>query len=183
MSSINELYYINLSGSLRILSFSFAVLIIVLFVLFLTFALYLSLSSYKIEENSFNMLSEFFDGIKSGTKYKMSVPIQLIRRAAYVALVITLVHISSKVLICILSIIQIFYAIYVIYLRPHNEIKNSLIDIVNETYFLTLLTTLGFLNEEADWTTFKVNTYVWLLSSNTMVVFLIVLGRYFTIFF
>ena len=87
LSSINELYYINLSGSLRILSFSFAILIIVLFVLFLAFALYLSLSSYKIEENSLNKLSEYFDGIKSGTKYKISVPIQLIRRAAYVALV------------------------------------------------------------------------------------------------
>ena len=54
------------------------------------------------------------------------------RKTIYIIVLIVLTSISSKFLIGILSVLQIFYSIYVIFLRPYIEVKCNVIEILNE---------------------------------------------------
>ena len=48
---------------------------------------------------------------------------------------------------------------YVIYTRPYKEVKSSIIEIINEIYFVLFLLSLIFLNEEKDWNSAKTSLY------------------------
>ena len=147
ISSIYEIFSFKIIGlALISLIFSFFLLLLCCSVILIT--LYLVFSSYKIVENEHNKFEEFFVGIKESKSYRFYVAAQLMRRAAYVAILITLNHFSSKTIISAISVLQLWYWIYVWILRPSREVKGNLIDIMNEIAFLILLTSLIYLNTE-----------------------------------
>ena len=133
--------------------------------------IYLSCSSYHLNDDSHNKLEEFFIGLKQQKKFKVYISIKMGRRILFVSFLITLVCFSSKLLIGVLSVIQIFYLIYLAFLRPFEKVKGNIIEIVNECYFLLLLSSLYFLNTESDWTSIIISAYLWIISSNSMVIF------------
>ena len=92
-------------------------------------------------------------------------------------MLITLVTISSKLLIGILSFLQFIYVGLLVFIRPYKEIKENAIEIINEVYFTLLLFALIFFNKENEWNSAKTNAYMWFLVSNTIVVFIIVVGK------
>ena len=92
-------------------------------------------------------------------------------------LLITWLFISSRVLIIVLSLIQFVYILDLSYLRPNEETKGNLIEILNEIYFWFLVLFLSIVNTEGEWNSTKTNTYMWILVSNTFVVFAIVSGK------
>ena len=138
---------------------------------------YLSFSAYKLHENSHNKLEEFFRGLKSGRKSKIYTTFLLSRRFIFIKLLLILTSISSKILIWILVFIQLFYLGYIALIRPYCNSKENLVEIINETYIFFLLSVLIFLNSEKDWNSVKTSIYMWLIVSNTLIVFIIVLGK------
>ena len=142
---------------------------------------YLTFSSYKLIEGKHNMLEEFFRGLKENRKHKFYSTMQFLRRALFVILLTTWASVHSKVLIAILLSIQTAYVIYLSWVRPYVEIKGNIIEILNEIYFGVLLAFLLLLNTESDWTSLKTSIYMWALVSNTLVVFLIFIGKQFLI--
>ena len=99
ISSMYELYSMNFSHVLNIVSFSFALLIFTAWVLLPIFLLGLALSSYKLTEGSHNKIGELFTGIKMDKKFKIYVPFLVIRRTLFVILLIGMMSFSSKLLI------------------------------------------------------------------------------------
>ena len=177
ISSINEIYEYDTSTSLRLTSFIYAIVLVLLFLSMLLFVLYLTLSSYRLKKDEHNMLEEFFRGLNINKKSKFYVIVLLMRRFIFVLLLITLVSTPSKTLIWILWGIQVFYTGYIILTRPYEEIKGNIIEMLNEFYFTSLLAALIFFNKENEWSSLKSGIYMWVLASNTMVIFLIVLSK------
>ena len=177
VSSINEIYEGNTEDSYRLISIVFSVLILLMFVLMICLIQYLTFSSYSLNENEHNKLEEFFRGLQFDGKHKFYTTMLLLRRLIFIVLLITWVSISSRTLIAILSIIQLGYVIYLSYVRPYKDSKENLIEILNEFYFLFLIVYLIAINTENEWSTLKENIYLYVLVSNTIVVFAIVLGK------
>ena len=178
ISSIHEVLKFDASEVFSLISLIVALCYITTLIIIFGIMIYLALSSYIVEENEPNKLGDFFEGMKMKRSFKFYAPMMIARRVIFVLLLVSLNSISSKTLIGILSFLQLLYMIYVAYLRPYSEIKWNIIDIMNEVYFLLLLFTLIFLNEERDWNNVKSSTYMWTIASSSMVTFCIVLGKY-----
>ena len=119
----------------------------------------------------------FFWGIQQNKSHKFYVTLLLLRRFWFVILLITWLFMSSRALIIVLSLIQFFYILSLSYLRPYEETKWNLIEILNEIYFGFLVLFLAIVNIEDEWNSTKTNTYMWVLVSNTIVVLVIVSGK------
>ena len=177
ISSINEVYTANTLETLEIASFIIAILILWAFILLNVFIFYLALSPYRVEEDEHNKFGELFSGIKMKSWFKLYSFIMQMRKTIYIIVLIVLTSISSKFLIGILSVLQIFYSIYITFLRPYIEVKCNVIEILNEIWFIILLILLIFWNTENDWTDMKASIYMWIIASNNILSFCIVLSK------
>ena len=177
ISSINEIYESNTEDSYKLISFVFSILMVIFFVLMIGLIQYLTFSSYSLNENEHNRLEEFFRGLQFDGKHKFYTTVLLLRRLTFIVLLITWTSISSRTLIAILSLIQVGYVVYLSYIRPYKNLKENLIEILNEFYFWFLLVYLIAINTENEWSTLKENIYLYVLVSNTLVIFMIVLGK------
>ena len=181
ISWINEVYSFTISDSQRTISLLFSILVSWLCLCLIICVSLLSLSSYEVIKNKHNKVGEIFNGVKMMKRNKLYVPILLMRRAICVILLITLQSIQSWILIAILSIFQIWYLIYIVILRPFEEKRNNIIEIVNEIFFCILLISLIFLNSESVWNSTLIEIYMWIIISNTLAFFIIVICKYYFI--
>ena len=124
------------------------------------------------------MLGEFFSGLKMEKRFRINSSISFGRRALYVIILIVFMSYSSKLLINVLLVLQLIYIVYAIFLRSYEEIKCNIIDILNEIYFFFLLGSLVFWNTESNWNSIKISVYMWVLWSNSLVIFLIVISNF-----
>ena len=177
ISSINEIYQFKTSETLRLASFIYAILMIIWYIFILGISNYLIFSLYKLNEEGHNKLGELFIWLQDNKKSRFYLTMLLLRRLIFVSLLITLSSIQSKQLIGILMFLQLVYIAYVLIVRPYKEAKSNLIEIINEIYFSLFLVTLMIFNKENEWSTLTTNIYVWILVSNSLVVFLIVLSK------
>ena len=173
ISSIYEVQDCNTSDSYRLISFAFSILMILTFVLVVWLILYLIFSSYEIVRKSHNKLEEFFRGVQHTKKHRFYIILLLLRRITFIALLVIITWIHSRVLVIFLSIIQTIYTIQLSYVRPFQETKENFIEILNEVYFSFLIIFLAFTNTEDEWNSVKTSIYMWVLVSNTLVTFLI----------
>ena len=174
-----EIYKFNASNFVRIVSLSTAILLLLLSIvcfILIIFTIIIAFSSYQVDENEHNKLEEIVKGIKTDKKFKIYSPILLFRRAVFVVILITFTFASSKLIIGILSFLQLIYAASIMIQRPFKEVKINLIEIINEIYFFGLMFSLFFLNTNNDWNSFKISLYVWVLASNSMIDCFIILG-------
>ena len=127
------------------------------------FALCLSISSYATDEDKHNKLGELFSGLKMDKKFKFYVVILIFRRAIFVVLLLTWVSVASRLLIGVLAFLQLIYFSYVCFLRPFKEFKDNLIEIMNETFFLLLLSALIYFNTKTNWSSIAITIYMWVI--------------------
>ena len=175
--SVYEINNFNVSKTQRIISLLFAFLVLFQCLVLILTTFWLLISSYQITENGHNKIGEFYSGIKIQKKFKIYTFMLLLRRALFVVLLVTLVSTPSWLLIVILSIFQLIYLIFIIALRPFKLIKGNIIEIVNELYFLLLLSILIFLNEKEDWNESNISVFMWTLISNSICSFIIVFSK------
>ena len=154
---------------------------ILIFVFIVWLVLYLTISSYKLNENEHNKLEEFFRGLKQDKKHKLYATMLLFRRLIFVILLITWTSVASRTLVVILTILQLIYFVWLSYLRPYEWRKENLIEILNEIYFSLLLLLLSIFNTEDEWSYSKTTIYMWILVSNTFIIFIIVSCKLVTI--
>ena len=181
ISWINEMYSFTPSDSKRIASLLFSIWVFWMCLCLIICVLSLSLSSYEITKNKHNKVGEIFSGVKMVKKSKLYVSILLMRRAIFVILLITLQSIQSWILVTMLGVLQIWYLIYIIILRPFEEKRNNIIEIVNEIFFSILLNSLIFLNTESVWSSTIIHIYMWFIMSNTIAIFFIIICKYYCV--
>ena len=181
ISWINEMYSFKIFDLKRVISLLFSILVLWMCFCLIIFVSWLSLSSYEVIKNNHNKVGEIFNGVKMMKRSKLYVSILLIRRAIFVILLITLQSIQSWILVSMLGILHIWYLIYIIILRPFEEKRNNIIEIVNEIFFSILLNSLIFLNSESVWNSTLTEIYMWIIISNTLAIFLIIICKYYLI--
>ena len=177
IASMYELYNNDTSQDIKQLSYFFALALFSFCTFLITLVGYLSLSSYQVVEGQHSKIGELFAGVKMDKIRKLYVWVMLLRRAIFVILLISLMSIPSRILIWILVAIQVMYTAFVFIVRPFIERKNNIIECINETYFSILLIALIFLNNEGDWSQTYISICVYFISSNSIVVFIIILGK------
>ena len=183
ITSINEVNEWNTSYSYRLISFAFSILMILIFILMIILVLYLTFSSHRLNESEHNKFEEFFRGLQQNKKHKLYVTLLLFRRLGFITFLITCIFIPSRILIITLALFQLIYIAILTYLRPYEATKGNIIEILNETYFGLLILLLAIINTEDEWNSVKTITYMWILASNTFVVFIIVFGKLIIILF
>ena len=177
ISSTNEIFYCNISSHMRLISFIYAILVIGAYIFLFVLIQYLTFSSYRLNENQHNKLGEFFSGLKEDKKSRFYVTLLLLRRFTFILLIILLSSIPSRAIIGILLAIQLVYMGCIMYLRPYKEVKGNIIEILNEIYFFSLIWIFLVFNEESNWSSIKTQIWMWLLTSNTLFSFLIVVSK------
>ena len=183
ISTIHEIYRLNISTVLRAVSFAISIILLIICLSMIVLTILLTYSSYNLSENKHNKLGEIYEGLKSQKKFKYFSSFFLIRRALYVCLLITLMSISSRLLIIIIVLFQILFPVYWAILRPYHETKINIIAIMNEIYFLCLIISLIYFNTEAQWSTRIATVYIWVISSNSIAMLLIIFGIYYHLIF
>ena len=178
ISSFNEIYLRDTTDFYRLISFLFSMSMVLIFLLVVILVLYLTFSKYRLDEKEHNLLKEFFRGIQQNKRHRFYVSLLLLRRFWFVILLITWLFMSSRVLTIVLSLIQFLYILSLSYLRPYEETKGNLIEIMNEIYFGFLVIFLAIVNTEDEWNSIKTKIYMWVLNSNTYFVLAIVLGKH-----
>ena len=178
VASFYEIYNFDLSNIFNIMSFIFALLVLLFCMCYTWVVWYLSLSSYKMTNEGRNKIGEFFMGIKIEKKYKFFASVLIMRRTFFIVLLICLMSISSRFLVVILSFIQLAYLLYVIFMRPYIEVKGNIVEIINEIYFLFLLSHLSVWNGQNEWTSSRTSIYWFGITSNSFVILIIVLGKF-----
>ena len=177
ISAINEIYQFNTNGTLRIISLTFAIIVVYTYIFMFSLVFYLSFSSYKMIEKEHNKLGEFFAGLKLHKKFRLYILFLILRRTMFVVVLIVLVTFTSTTVIWILASLQLIYLTILLYLRPFEEVKGNLIEIINEIYILFLISPLIFLSTESKWVGPIQSIYIWTLSSNSMIVFLVIISK------
>ena len=177
VSSVYEIYNFNTSQTWRIISLIFALLLFLFLIIFVIWIAYLAFTTFLIIKSKHNKFGQLFEGLKVQNKYKFYSASVLIRLIIFVVFLLTLVKVSSKILIAVLVFLQIVFLVYSGILRPYDEVKTNIILVMNEIYFLFLLGALIFLNSENDWSSVSTYIYMWVLASNSMIIFLIIFGK------
>ena len=175
--SVHEVYHFEFSETAKIISLITSVITQIILLGLFSLMLIMSFSTYSKNDTDHNLLGELFSGIKMEKMFKNNSPVSFLRRAAFVAILITLISFSEKMIVIVLSVFQLVYAIYSVFIRPYEELKWNLINILNEIYFLILLCLLIFWNKENDWNSIKKSICIWILWSNSLAIFVIVIGN------
>ena len=161
--SVYEVYMFDTSQPFIITSLVFALLVLIGWILIEVIAFSLSISSYATNESKHNKLGELFIGLKMNKRFKLSIVMLIFRRAIFIILLLTWVSVTSRLLIGVLAFLQLIYLSYICYLRPFKEFKDNLIEIMNETCFLLLLSALILFNTKDNWSAIATTIYMWVI--------------------
>ena len=181
ISSLYEISNFNTTQKYRIISLTSALIAMLLCIFLIAIITLISISSYEVVENQHNNIGELFSGQKMQKKTKLYTSILLLRRMIFVILLLSLVSVRSWIVITILSLLQLWYLITIIIIRPFIKIRNNMVEIINEIYFFILLIFLIIFNSKENWNSTVTMFYMCLLTSNSIVVFIIVLGKLFLV--
>ena len=99
------------------------------------------------------------------------------RRLIFIVLLILLQILSTVATLSVLVTFQVAYIVALLIIRPFQELKVAIIEMVNECFFLGLACGLFHFRTKEAWNTKAVDAYIGLLLTNNIVVFLILLGN------
>ena len=159
ISSISEINNNNTNSTEHTSSLAFAFLILIVWISYLGCSFFLVFVSTPKVDNKHNKLGEFFDGLKHGIWARLYTFIFLTRRLIFIALLITLAQKCSLVIIWVISFLQLTYFVVISLIRPFEQIKDNLIEIINEVFFLYFICWLIPFKSEKDWNESKTDTY------------------------
>ena len=175
ISSIFEIHEFNVSQTLRRISLIFAFLVLTLCLSLILISVLFVLLTHVSSQQMQTKLGELFIGLKMQKKCRFYTAWLLTRRTTYVALLVAISFVSFRTLLIFLSIFQMCYALFICILRPYEEVKDNMIEIMNEIFFIFLLSFLIFVNTEDEWTSSKIIIYIGVLALNNLIVFFIIL--------
>ena len=154
VSWVSEIYKFNVSGTKRVVSiitaFLFLALWIIMIIVTTLFALFQDYRQYD-EPGKRNKFAHIFNGISKNKKSRIYIVFVQLKRIIFVVLVITIEPVSSILVISLLAGLQLIYLGVLIFIRPFELIKCNIIEIINEIYFLTMLTSLLKFNSTSSW--------------------------------
>ena len=143
-----EIYKCNTEDSYHTFSFAFAIFLVLFYWIYTAFIFWLALFAYKPDSNNPSRLDEFFAGLKPKKSARIHTVAILIRRIVYIVLFIVLVRSLDQAIIYTILFAQLGFVIYIIVLRPYEEIIVNIIEILGEVFYFAFLFWLVFLYKQ-----------------------------------
>lgn len=180
LSSLFEIY-VNIKGwASSSDSFVAAIIIAILWILIIFISMFYSCCLHsRRQSNSWKTVyvaSACFSGVKRKDWYtRMSIFVFFLRRALLTIIVILFVEYSLMVKLTVYTSIQVAMLWYVIIVRPFEEIKDQITEIVNEIIYLFLVCFLFVFNKKGDWDKFSEQIFIWTIIGNNILLIVIAL--------
>lgn len=178
LASTSEMIRFKGTESSIIVSFTAAILIFCICLLFLAFAGFLFFIRLRNTQlNNDDRFYELYAGVKPSKLARIYIVLALARRLVFIIILMMLHKLETLTTVIILISLQIMYMGAIIALRPFKETTNNLVEIVNEVFFTGFLGSQFHLNSSDRWSDKTTDVFIYFLMSNNFVVMLILLGK------
>lgn len=145
--------------------------------IFVTVVWYLTSDNRTTEERKKCKWRVLFSGLKDHKIYKLNAVIFFGRRLLIATVVFLLADSTFMSKLAMLLGLQITYMAIIMTIQPFEDVKDLIIDMVNEVFYTTLLTMLFFLNDSNDWRKSTMYIYISLILLNFLIIFIISLSK------
>lgn len=134
----------------------------------------------SIDERTFEnqyYFNEFYEGVKNSWTARVYSSLFLAKRLTLCFIVIVLSVLPMLVKIILFMVVESIWCISICLIKPFNELKLNIIEIVNELFFTCACIGMFFLNQENDWSDTMTLVYVYFLVANMSLISLISVGK------
>ena len=135
-----------------IVSLSFAFVLISMIFVYLLFVVY---KWYEWRDsNKFKNIKytkQLFDSIRETNAARTFIVKYLYQRITFCLIASLWMPSNTYPKLGIYSFLQILFFVYTVVIRPFNNVKDNLLEIVNELHYVVLTCSLLFLNYESNW--------------------------------
>lgn len=181
ISSISELNRFDRSSGTQITSLILAIIILMFLVACIAASLrLLLLISLETKPPKFFEFTELFNGLKLSRTPRIYAVVFFVRRLILVSLLIFASSLETVPKITIMVLLQMIYLGFIGVLRPFEFLKNNIIDIVNEVFFMVLVVLLFYANVESRWDLTLTDAYLTIILMNNVTVLAIVAGTFYS---
>ena len=175
-------YEINLFGTKstsRTISYIVAVIVLIFWIK-LTLLSLLKAFHARVPSNQLHIsiFKELFSGVKETKAAKYLTSMLMIRRAVFVCFLIFWSSLSINFKIGTLDFLQCLWIIYIIIVRPFENLRDTVIWIVNDIQFLILWSSLFKYNESKDWNQTIKYVFTGVIASTGVIVVIIYFGKH-----
>ena len=100
------------------------------------------------------------------------------RRLLLASFVFLLADFSTMTKVSLITTLQLLYLAIVIVQRPFVQVKDQIVEIVNEAMFLMMVLFLFFFNDSSDWSGSPKYLYIGLVIANFTIIFVITTSKF-----
>ena len=101
----------------------------------------------------------------------------LIRRTLFGIIMFFWDSLDMIVRVVLFVVVQFLITVYMVVLKPQEELKERISDIINEVFFLYFGVFLLYFNTQDRWTDTSSDAYFWILMSNNFILIIIMIGK------
>ena len=116
---------------------------------------------------------QLFDSIRETKEARTFIIKYLFQRIIFCLIAVLWTSTNTYSKLSVYSCFQLVFFIYTLLLRPFNNVKDNLLEIVNEVHYAVLTFLLLFMNNESDWSQTMEIAYIAIIISNSIIVCLI----------
>ena len=171
---LSEIYRFDTSRSKRIISLSISFIILLLCLLFLLFVYAKWVKAQNSEElQKMKFTKQLFEETKDSNFARFNPNKYLIQRLLLWMIAVLWNNGSVYIKLGVYSIIQLCCFIYIIGVRPFNNIKENVFEVINDGLYLILVVLLFQLESESTWTKLFQIIYICIIFMNNILIFII----------
>ena len=172
--SSTEIQRFDHSTTTYTISLSFAFIIQFMVFSYFLFTIYKWYQWRDVENfRAIKYTKQLFDSIKESNISRTFIIKYLFQRILFWLMAALWNPSNTYPKIGVYSLIQLIFFLYTVILRPFNNIKDNLLEIVNEVHYVVLTSSLLFLNYESRWSQVKEIVYLAIIFSNNIIVCII----------
>jgi hypothetical protein len=176
LSSLSELYRMNVETSTKAISIIVASLLLISSLIFLTWIFIISYLSSRSEGRQIPpKYKETIEGIKNKKLSQFYMPFSLARIVVFVSFLLLAQSTNSKLRVLVLGCLQAAYLISVIIIRPFKLVKDNAILAINESILWIISFSIIRLQSYEAWNSRVIRIFTWIIVGNSVVTMLIVL--------
>ena len=108
----------------------------------------------------------------------MYVFIALIRRTLLIVWLLAMKDFDPVVLSSGMLFIQVIYYVHILIARPFDRKENNLVEIVNETIYLVMITIIVAFDKSSEWSDTIKTVYGGIIMGNSAIITVIMIGIY-----
>ena len=151
---------------IRVVSYQFAILVFVVCIAFITFAAVMSLkrTTNNLDRET-SKLDELFTGLKQSRSAYLYNVVLMTRRLLCIAWLLCMEWAPPMMVVCVFATIQLFYTLWVAYVRYFDIVKDNVVEIYNECIYLALVTILVYFRKKDRWNGVMIYLYMALMIS------------------